>query len=98
MACRLVALVKRPRVHLVGIRETLCKDLAKLALWAAGHQAKVACGNLQICVVLWAGIVGATHTTSRRWEQRSTAQGGREKATEVYGMEREVKEGGMSDG
>ena len=46
MACRLVALDKRPGVLPVGIGETSCWDLAKLFMRAAGDQAKTACGNL----------------------------------------------------
>ena len=46
MACRLVALDKRPGVRPVGIEETLCRALAKLIMRAAGDQAKTACGNL----------------------------------------------------
>ena len=61
MACRLVALDKRPGVHPVGIGETLRRALAKLVMRAAGDQAKTACGNLQLCAGLKAGIKGATH-------------------------------------
>ena len=61
MACRLVALDKRPGVRPVGIGETLCRSLAKLVMRAAGDQAKTACGNLQMCAGLKAGIEGATH-------------------------------------
>ena len=46
MACRLVALDKRPGVRPVGIGETLFRALAKLVLRAAGDQAKTACGNI----------------------------------------------------
>ena len=56
MACRLVALDKRPGVHPVGIGETLRRALDKLVVRAAGDQAKTACGNLQLCAGLEAGI------------------------------------------
>ena len=46
MACRLVALDKRPGVRLVGIGETLRLALAKLVMSAVGDQAKTVCGNL----------------------------------------------------
>ena len=46
MECRLVALDKRPGVRPVGIRETLCRALAKLVIRASGYQAKMACGNM----------------------------------------------------
>ena len=58
MACRLVALDKRPGVRPVSIGETLRRALAKLVMRAAGEQAKTACGNLQMCAGLEAGIEG----------------------------------------
>ena len=45
----------------MGIGETLCRSLAKLAMRAAGYQAKTACGNLQLCAGLEASIEGDTH-------------------------------------
>ena len=50
----------------MGIRETLCKALAKVIIRAAGDQAKTVCGNLQLCVGLKAGIEGATHAVGQR--------------------------------
>ena len=70
MACRLVALDKRPGVRPVGIGETLRQALAKLVMRAAGEQAKTACGNLQLCAGLEAGIEGATHTVGQRRVER----------------------------
>ena len=56
MACRLVTLDKRPGVRPVGIGETLRRALAKLVMRVEGEQAKTACGNLQLCAGLEAGI------------------------------------------
>ena len=56
MACRLVALDKRPGVRPVGIGDTLRRALAKLVMRAAGDQENKACGNLQLCACLEAGI------------------------------------------
>ena len=56
MACRLVALDKRASVRPVGIGETLRRALAKLVMRASGDQSKTACGNLQLCAGLEAGI------------------------------------------
>ena len=70
MACRLVVLDKRPEVRPVGIGETLRRDLTKLLIWAAGHQANIACGNLQLCACLEAGIEGATHAVGQRRLER----------------------------
>ena len=61
MACCLVALDKRPGVRPVGIGEMLRWALAKLVMRAVGDQANTACGNLQLCAGLEAGIEGATH-------------------------------------
>ena len=70
MACRLVALDKRPGVCPVGIGETLRRSLAKLIMRAVGDQAKTACGNLQLCAGLQAGIEGATHAVGQRMVER----------------------------
>ena len=56
MECRLVALDKRHGVRTLGIGETLCRALAKLVMRAAGNQAKTACGDIQMCAGLEAGI------------------------------------------
>ena len=45
----------------MGIGETLRRDLAKLIMRAAGEQAKKACGNLQLCAGLEAGIEESKH-------------------------------------
>ena len=66
MACRLVVLDKRPRVRPLGIGETLNRALAKLVMRAAGDQAKTACGNLQLCAGLEAGIERATHAVGQQ--------------------------------
>ena len=65
MACCLVALDKRRGVRPVGIGEMLCQALEKLVMRAAGDQAKTACGNQQLCVVLEASIEGATHAVGQ---------------------------------
>ena len=66
MTCRIVALDKSTGVSLVGIGETLFLTLAKLVMSAAGDQAETACGNLQLCAGLEAGIEGATHDVGHR--------------------------------
>ena len=66
MACRLVALGKRPWVRPVGIRETLRCALTKLVMRAAGGQAKISCGKLQLCTGLESSIEGATHSVGQQ--------------------------------
>ena len=74
IACFLVALDKRPGVCPVDIGETLSRALAKLVMRESGDQVKTACGNLQVCAGLEAGIEGATHAVGQRrlarvWER-----------------------------
>ena len=45
----------------MGIRDMLHRALTKLIMRAAGDQVKTACGNLQLCAGLEAGIEGGTH-------------------------------------
>ena len=56
IACRLVALYKRPGLRPMGIGETLRRALDKLVVREARDQAKTACGNMQLCKGLEAGI------------------------------------------
>ena len=82
MACRLVALDKRPGVRPVRIGEMLRRALAKLVMRAAGKQAKTACGNLQLCAGLDSGIEGSTHAVGQRRSERVQRQ--RSKEYDVY--------------
>ena len=66
IACRLVALDKQPGVRPMGVEETLRRVLAILVMRAAGDQAKTACGNLQLCAGLKAGIEGSTHAVGQQ--------------------------------
>ena len=59
MACRLAALNKCPGVRPLGIGEVWRRAIAKCALKACGDDAKAACGSLQLCAGLEAGIEGA---------------------------------------
>ena len=90
MACHLVALDKRPGVRPVGIGETLRRALAKIVMRAAGDQAKTACGNLQLCAGLEAGIEGATHSVGQRRLERARLQQSEEEEGSV--LEEEEKE------
>ena len=61
MANRLVALDKEPGTRPVGIGEIYRRLWAKCLLKAIGPQATAACGNLNLCAGLQAGIEGAIH-------------------------------------
>ena len=94
MACRLVALDKRPGVCPVGIGETLFMALDKLVTRAAGYQEKTACGNLQLCAGLEAGIEGATHTVGQRRRERVRERLSKEDEADDTAEEEEEEEGG----
>ena len=67
MACRLVALDKLPGTRPVGIGEILRRLMAKIVIAHVGDQATLACGNLQLCAGLSAGIEGAIHAMHQKW-------------------------------
>ena len=90
MACHLVSLDKKPGVRPVGIGETLRRALDKLIMRSAGDQAKTACGNLQLCAGLEAGIEGATHAVGQ--QRLARVRGRREGMEEEAVAEAEEKE------
>ena len=49
----------------MGIGETLRQALSKIVMRAAGDQEKTACGNIQLCAGLEAGIEGATYAVGK---------------------------------
>ena len=65
MACRLVALDKRPRVRPIGIGEMLHRSIVKIIIRTAGDQVKIAYGSLQLCAGIEAGIEGETHAVAQ---------------------------------
>ena len=74
--CCLIALDKRPGVRSIGIGETLLRAIAKLVLREAGDQENTACGSLQLCVDIEAGIEGATRTVAQRRRDRTVSEPG----------------------
>ena len=68
MACRLVALDKEPGTRPVGIGEVYRRLMAKCVLRVVGDRATRACGNLNLCAGLKAGIEGAVHAVRETWE------------------------------
>ena len=79
----------------MGIGETLRRALAKFVMRAAGDQAKTACGNLQLCAGLKAGIEGATHTVGQRRLERVRAR--RVETEDEAAAEAEEEEEGSGD-
>ena len=54
----------------MGIDETLRRALTNLIMRSAGDQVNTACGNLQLCAGLEAGIGVATHAVGKRRLER----------------------------
>ena len=77
----------------MGIGETLRRALSKLVMRAAREQEKTACGNLQMCAGLKAGIEGATHALGPRRIERVLSRRG-EKESEVNAAAEEPEEEG----
>ena len=76
----------------MGIGDTLRSALAKLVMRAVGDQEKTACGNLQLCAGLEAGIEGATHALGQR--RLAKVRGRREGTEEEAAAEAEEEEKG----
>ena len=62
------------------IGETLCQALDKIVMMTAGDQAKTACGNLQLCAGLEAGIEGAIHAVVQKRVERVRQRRSKEEA------------------
>ena len=74
MACRLVALDKRPGVCPIGTGDTLRRVIAKLVMREVGDQAKTACGRLQLCAGLEDDIEGTPHVVVQRQQERTVQE------------------------
>ena len=94
MVFLLVAHDKRPGVRPMGIGEMVRRALDKVVMRAAGDQAKTACGNLQLCAGLKAGVEGATHSVGQQRLERLRVQRGDEEAEEAEEAEEEEEDGG----
>jgi hypothetical protein len=69
MACQPVALDKEPGMRPVGIGEIFRRLLAKTILLVVGKYATCACGNLNLCAGLKAGIERVVHALRDTWEE-----------------------------
>ena len=77
----------------MSIGETLRRALAKLVMRAAWDQANKACGNLQLCAGLEAGIEGATHAVEQRRLERVRMRRIKEDETDDLAEEEEERGG-----
>ena len=71
----------------MGIGETLHRALAQLVMRADWDQSKTACGNLQLCTGLQAGIEGAAHAVGKRRLERVIRRRSKEEAGSAEGEE-----------
>ena len=71
----------------------LCRALAKIVMRAAGDQSKTACGNLQQCAGLEAGIEGATYTVGKPRLARVRERRKESDTEEASGDEEEERRG-----
>ena len=79
----------------MGIGETLRRALDKLVMRAADDQTKTACGNLQLCAGLEAGIEGATHAVGQQRLERLRSR--RVETEDEAATEAEKEEEGSGD-
>ena len=79
----------------MGIGETLRRALNKLVMRAAGDQAKTACGNLQLCAGLEAGIEGATYAVGQ-WRLARVRERREETDTKEVAEDEEEERGGIA--
>ena len=63
---RLTALDKQPGVRPIGVASVASRTVAKCLLKVVGDDAKAACGNVNLCAGLEAGIEGALHAVRAR--------------------------------
>ena len=71
MACRLIALDKRPGVRPIGVCEVARRIVAKAILRVVNRDIKEACGFLQECYGLPAGQEAAVHAMQKLYEDQS---------------------------
>ena len=72
MSCRLIALDKRPGVRPIGVCEVAHRIVAKTILKVVGNDIEDACGYLQKCSGLPAGLEAAVHAMQQMYEDNSS--------------------------
>ena len=72
MACRLIALDKRPGVRPIGVCEVARRIVAKAILRVLSDDIEEACGYLQKCSGLPAGLEAAVHAMQQLYEEEAT--------------------------
>ena len=72
MACRLIALDKKPGVRPIGVCEVVRRIVAKSILRVVNKDVEEACGFLQKCSGLPAGQEAAVHAMQQVYEDEST--------------------------
>ena len=72
LACRLIALDKNPGVRPIGVCEVFRRITTKSILKVVGPDVETACGRIQKCSGLPAGIESAVHAMQQIYEDPST--------------------------
>ena len=71
ITCNAVTMDKGPGVRPIGIEETICRAISKLVMRGLGDQVKTACGILQLCADLDAGIEKVNHDVDQTRRERT---------------------------
>ena len=73
LACRLIALDKRPGVRPIGINEVICRIVTKTFLRVVGDDVEEVCGFLQKCSSAPSGFLeAAVYAMQQIYEDKST--------------------------
>ena len=72
MACRLIALDKKPGVRHIGIGETVRRIIAKAILSVIGEDFQFAAGSLQLCAGQPSGGEAAVHAMRKAFHNDDT--------------------------
>ena len=72
MACRLIALDKKPGVHPIGVSEIPRRTIAKAIMSVLRYDVMEAAGPLQLCAGQIAGIEAAIHAVRSTFECEGT--------------------------
>ncbi|KAL3795565.1 hypothetical protein ACHAWO_009861 [Cyclotella atomus] len=102
-AKRLAPLDKKPGVRPVHVGEIYQRLWAKQTIASAGESAKTACGNVQLCAGLEAGVEGNLHAVREYWPEAGGFEDDEDAAannpfTEILEMMQDAEDGAEFEG